>query len=311
VSRRGAGGWWGVVRVGWSGVGWGGVGWGGVADCQVPDGRRDPAEPPSPPGARFNIINGVLLPGGGANLHPGHPFYDAAAQLINLAIRVGPGGTGAGGVVTSCRAPCKLPHRRPCTKAHGTPRPPRPTTRATTSRCTAPASASRRSPSWCAPRGAARARRPPRAAARPLQAQGLLTVQVMSIARQPLHRPPPLPHPLQSLQISGNYSILSETDAENAPATLLYTDKAEDSHLFQCASRRGGGGGGADVRGRPRRAWRRAAPAVRPAAVPRAPAYKRAPRRRSLPPSVVRNLQNTPIAMENHMHGKGGGSGAG
>ena len=30
----------------------------------------------------------VLLPGGGANLNPGHPFYDAAELLINLVIKV-------------------------------------------------------------------------------------------------------------------------------------------------------------------------------------------------------------------------------
>lgn len=29
-------------------------------------------------------INGVLLPGGGAALEPGHPFFDAVADLVNL-----------------------------------------------------------------------------------------------------------------------------------------------------------------------------------------------------------------------------------
>lgn len=35
---------------------------------------------------RFKAINGLLLPGGGANLSPGHPFYDAAATLVNMAL---------------------------------------------------------------------------------------------------------------------------------------------------------------------------------------------------------------------------------
>jgi hypothetical protein len=36
--------------------------------------------------ARFNAINGLLLPGGGANLSPGHPFFDAAHYLVELAL---------------------------------------------------------------------------------------------------------------------------------------------------------------------------------------------------------------------------------
>jgi gamma-glutamyl hydrolase len=56
--------------------------------------------------------------------------------------------------------------------------------------------------------------------------------------------------------VSSNYTLLSDMDAEDAAATLLYTDVAQDSHFFS-----------------------------------------------SLPPSVVRNLQNSAIAMENHMHG--------
>jgi gamma-glutamyl hydrolase len=35
---------------------------------------------------RFRAINGLLLPGGGADLRPGHPFYDTAAKLVQLAI---------------------------------------------------------------------------------------------------------------------------------------------------------------------------------------------------------------------------------
>jgi gamma-glutamyl hydrolase len=60
-----------------------------------------------------------------------------------------------------------------------------------------------------------------------------------------------------SIIISGNYSILSDTDAEDAPAPLLYTHEAKDSDFFS-----------------------------------------------SLPPHVVDNLQNQPLAMENHAHGE-------
>lgn len=35
---------------------------------------------------RFAAINGLLLPGGGANLSPGHPFYDAATSLVLMAL---------------------------------------------------------------------------------------------------------------------------------------------------------------------------------------------------------------------------------
>jgi len=34
----------------------------------------------------FSIINGVLLPGGGASLRPGHKFYDTARLLVELAV---------------------------------------------------------------------------------------------------------------------------------------------------------------------------------------------------------------------------------
>jgi len=63
---------------------------------------------------------------------------------------------------------------------------------------------------------------------------------------------PPPKHP----QVSGNYTLLADMDAEDAPAPLLYTEMAQDSNFIT-----------------------------------------------SLPPSVVRNLQNSAIAMENHMHG--------
>lgn len=39
----------------------------------------------SPSCARFSVINGVLIPGGGADLSPGHPFYDTAELLVQLA----------------------------------------------------------------------------------------------------------------------------------------------------------------------------------------------------------------------------------
>lgn len=35
---------------------------------------------------RFKLINGVIIPGGGADLTPHHPFYEAAAQLVNLTL---------------------------------------------------------------------------------------------------------------------------------------------------------------------------------------------------------------------------------
>ena len=54
--------------------------------------------------------------------------------------------------------------------------------------------------------------------------------------------------------ISQNYTILSDFDAEDAAAPLLYTDNAENSHIIK-----------------------------------------------SLPADVVHDLQNSPIAMENHV----------
>lgn len=35
---------------------------------------------------RFQLINGVLIPGGGQNLSPGHPFYDTSKLLLSLAL---------------------------------------------------------------------------------------------------------------------------------------------------------------------------------------------------------------------------------
>jgi hypothetical protein len=35
---------------------------------------------------RFDLINGVLIPGGGQVLSPGHPFYDASDHLLSLAL---------------------------------------------------------------------------------------------------------------------------------------------------------------------------------------------------------------------------------
>jgi hypothetical protein len=43
-----------------------------------------PRSPPAPP--RFKAINGILLPGGGATLAPGHAFYDAARLLVEMAV---------------------------------------------------------------------------------------------------------------------------------------------------------------------------------------------------------------------------------
>lgn len=37
-------------------------------------------------GRRFNQVNGILLPGGGAILEPGYGYYDVSATLLRLAI---------------------------------------------------------------------------------------------------------------------------------------------------------------------------------------------------------------------------------
>lgn len=34
----------------------------------------------------FRAINGALIPGGGQNLSPHHPFFDTSALLLNLSI---------------------------------------------------------------------------------------------------------------------------------------------------------------------------------------------------------------------------------
>ena len=34
----------------------------------------------------MKVLNGVLIPGGGADLSPHHPFYDTAAQLLELTL---------------------------------------------------------------------------------------------------------------------------------------------------------------------------------------------------------------------------------
>ena len=47
------------------------------------------------------------------------------------------------------------------------------------------------------------------------------------------------------LQVSGNYTLLADMDAEDAAAPLLYTDMAEDSHFFKWVALGGFGGGGA------------------------------------------------------------------
>ncbi|KXZ51986.1 hypothetical protein GPECTOR_10g1008 [Gonium pectorale] len=115
---------------------------------------------------RFSVINGLLLPGGGATLKPGHKFYDTARHLVDLAIKANDNGD-------------YFP-------VHGT-------------------------------------------------CLGMETLAVI---------------------LSSNYTLLGTFDAEDAPAPLLYTDEAADSHLLK-----------------------------------------------SLPKDVVTDLQNKPIAMENHMNG--------
>jgi gamma-glutamyl hydrolase len=40
----------------------------------------------TPPPPRFRVINGLLLPGGGAVLRPGHAFFDTASALVDLAL---------------------------------------------------------------------------------------------------------------------------------------------------------------------------------------------------------------------------------
>jgi hypothetical protein len=40
----------------------------------------------------FNIVNGLLIPGGGARLEPFHLFYDTAATLIDWAVEANDNG---------------------------------------------------------------------------------------------------------------------------------------------------------------------------------------------------------------------------
>ena len=62
------------------------------------------------------MINGLLLPGGGADLEPGHQFFDTARRLVDLAIKANDNGDyfpvrGSGGRVRpSCLVYCA---RRP------------------------------------------------------------------------------------------------------------------------------------------------------------------------------------------------------
>lgn len=34
----------------------------------------------------FNAVNGILIPGGGQDLSPGHPYYDAVKYLFDLVV---------------------------------------------------------------------------------------------------------------------------------------------------------------------------------------------------------------------------------
>eukprot|EP00890_Picochlorum_soloecismus_P001023 jgi/Picsp_1/1921/NSC_05387-R1_protein len=36
---------------------------------------------------RFRAVNGILIPGGGQDLSPGHPYYDAVEHLFDLAVK--------------------------------------------------------------------------------------------------------------------------------------------------------------------------------------------------------------------------------
>jgi hypothetical protein len=36
---------------------------------------------------RFRAVNGILIPGGGQDLSPGHPYYDAVEFLFDLAVK--------------------------------------------------------------------------------------------------------------------------------------------------------------------------------------------------------------------------------
>ena len=34
----------------------------------------------------FKAVNGLLIPGGGQNLSPGHPFYDTTVELLRMTL---------------------------------------------------------------------------------------------------------------------------------------------------------------------------------------------------------------------------------
>ena len=59
--------------------------------CLAPPPSPLPETPP-PLTRSFGIVNGLLLPGGGADLSPGHAFYDTAALLVKLAREANDGG---------------------------------------------------------------------------------------------------------------------------------------------------------------------------------------------------------------------------
>lgn len=42
--------------------------------------------PPTEVKRLFAAVNAVLIPGGGQNLSPHHPFYDTSALLLNLTL---------------------------------------------------------------------------------------------------------------------------------------------------------------------------------------------------------------------------------
>lgn len=178
--------------------------------------------------AKFAVLNGLLLPGGGAKLRPGHPFYDTAALLFDLAIKVRArawGGRmrgGKGGIEGSGRGGNR---GAAALQYHPTNAPPSKTTHAHT-----PKLPTRRTKTGQAN-----------------DAGDYFPVHGTCLGFETL-----------AILVTRNYTLLADTDAEDAPAPLLYTAEAEGSRLL-----------------------------------------------RALPPSVVRDLQNSPIAMENHAHGEG------
>jgi hypothetical protein len=198
---------------------------------------------------RFRAINGLLLPGGGAELRPGQPFYDTAARLVQLAVEANDKGdyfpvswthTAAqeGHVCVQCVVACTLlaytcsssavvlltaqRYARACLPAVGS---------SSCSSQAVPCSFSH----WL---GASHCCR-----LLPQVHGTCLGLEVLSII------------------VSGNTSLLADMDAEDFPAPLLYTQDADSSPFLK-----------------------------------------------SLPPHIITNLQNQPLAMENHMHGENVGS---